>query len=247
MENKVLAKVNGREITNNDLNALMHGLGQNAMQFNSPQGKQRLLDELVMQELLYSEAIDNGYDNEEEFKAGLEQMKINILKQYAMRKLLSSIKAEDKELEEYYEEHKDAFVDPAAVRASHILVDSKEKAEEIAEKIKNGLDFAEAAKENSSCPSKEVGGDLGEFTRGRMVPEFENAAFDMEVGEVSEPVQTQFGYHIIKVTDKKEEAKKSFDEVKEQVRAQVLAVKQNKAYLEKAEELKGKYEVEIVE
>lgn len=247
MENKVLAKVNGREITNNDLNALMQGLGQGAMQFNSPEGKQRLLDELVMQELLYSEAIEKGYDNEDEFKAGLEQMKINILKQYAMRKLLGSIKAEDEEVQKYYEEHKGAFVDAAAVRASHILVDSKEKAEEVSEKIKNGLDFAEAAKEYSSCPSKDAGGDLGEFTRGRMVPEFENAAFDMEVGEVSEPVQTQFGYHIIKVTDKKEEKEKSFEEVKEQAKAQVLAVKQNKAYLDKAAELKGKYEVEIVE
>lgn len=247
MENKVLAKVNGREITSNDMNALMQGLGQGAMQFNSPEGKKRLLEELVMQELLYSEAIENGYDNEDEFKAGLEQMKINILKQYAMRKLLGSIEVEDKEVEEYYEEHKDAFVDQAAVRASHILVDSKEKAEEAAEKIKNGLDFAEAAKEYSSCPSKDAGGDLGEFTRGRMVPEFENAAFEMEVGEVSEPVQTQFGYHIIKVTEKKEANKKSFDEVKEQAKAQVLAVKQNKTYLEKADELKGKYEVEIVE
>jgi len=89
------------------------------------------------------------------------------------------------------------------VRASHILVPTKEEALKVREEIVNGKDFAQAAQEVSLCPSKRNGGDLGYFGKGEMVVEFEKAAFELPVGEISEPVQTQFGWHLIKVTDKK--------------------------------------------
>jgi peptidyl-prolyl cis-trans isomerase C len=88
---------------------------------------------------------------------------------------------------------------------------------------------------------------LGEFTRGKMVPEFEDAAFAMEVDEISEPVKTQFGYHIIKVTDKKAEGTMTLEEVKPRLTQQLVAMKQNELYLNKSSELKGKYEVKINE
>jgi len=89
------------------------------------------------------------------------------------------------------------------VRASHILVDSKGKANELVQKIRGGGDFAMLAKKHSSCPSGAKGGDLGYFTRGKMVKQFDDAAFALEKGQVSDPVETQFGFHIIKVTDKR--------------------------------------------
>jgi peptidyl-prolyl cis-trans isomerase C len=89
------------------------------------------------------------------------------------------------------------------VRASHLLVPTKEKAEELKEAIKAGTSFADAAKENSRCPSSSQGGDLGFFGKGQMVPEFEQAAFSLPVGEVSEPIKTQFGWHLLVVTDTK--------------------------------------------
>lgn len=89
------------------------------------------------------------------------------------------------------------------MRASHILVKSEGLAQDILNQIKSGKDFAELAKKHSECPSGKRGGDLGFFTRGRMVKEFEDAAFGMESGQVSNPVKTQFGYHIIKVTETK--------------------------------------------
>jgi peptidyl-prolyl cis-trans isomerase C len=89
------------------------------------------------------------------------------------------------------------------VRASHILVDTKEEAEQIREQIINGKDFAEMAKKYSKCPSSEQGGDLGYFSKGMMVPEFEKVAFESPVGAVSEPVKTQFGWHLILVTAKR--------------------------------------------
>ena len=89
------------------------------------------------------------------------------------------------------------------VRASHILVKTEEEANELREKISNGEDFAQIAQENSLCPSGQNGGDLGYFGRGMMVKPFEDAAFSLEIGELSTPVQTQFGWHLIKVVDKK--------------------------------------------
>ena len=90
------------------------------------------------------------------------------------------------------------------VRASHILVQTKEEADKLLEEINNGADFGELAKEHSMCPSKRDGGDLGFFGRGMMVKPFEDAAFELEVDQVSMPVETQFGWHLIKLTDIKE-------------------------------------------
>ena len=93
---------------------------------------------------------------------------------------------------------------PTFVKASHLLVKTEEEALKIKEEINKGKEFAKAAKEVSLCPSGENGGDLGYFTRGQMVKEFEDAAFSMEVGQVSNPIKTQFGYHLIYLTDKKD-------------------------------------------
>nr|WP_257788005.1 peptidylprolyl isomerase [Anaerohalosphaera lusitana] len=120
---------------------------------------------------------------------------------------------------------------PVQVQASHILIDTREKdeaakaeakkeIEAILADVKDGGDFAEIAKEKSDCPSGQRGGDLGFFTKEKMVPAFSNAAFAMEVGEVSDVVETQFGYHIIKVTDRKAPDASKFDEEKEQIMAQ---------------------------
>ena len=93
---------------------------------------------------------------------------------------------------------------PTFVKASHLLVKTEEEALKLKEQIKDGKDFAKAAKEVSLCPSGQNGGDLGYFTKGQMVKEFEDAAFSMNVGEVSNPVKTQFGYHLIYLTDKQD-------------------------------------------
>lgn len=89
------------------------------------------------------------------------------------------------------------------VKASHLLVETKEEAEKLREEIIAGKPFAEAAKEVSKCPSGQAGGDLGFFGRGRMVPEFDKAAFELAVNEISEPIETQFGWHLLVVTDQK--------------------------------------------
>lgn len=244
-ENKVLATVNDKQITEKDVDLLLRKLGpQRAMQFYSEEGRKRLLDELINQELIYLEALENGLDNNEEFLAELEYMKQNLLKQFAVRKLLENISIKE-ELVTFYNDNKEKFKKPETVRARHILVDTESEANKIIEEIKSGLDFEDAAKKYSKCPSKTNGGDLGYFTRGKMVKEFENASFELEKGQMSEPVKTSFGYHIIEVLDKKEEEISPFEEVKEQIKNQLFTSKQNEVYFKKIEELRNIYEVKV--
>lgn len=244
-EEKLVARVNGKEISRQDVMKFLNDIGpQMAMQFQSPEGIQRVIDELVNQELLYLDAVDSKIEEDQEFKDVLEATRINLLKDYAVNKIISNADATDQEVSEFYEANKDRYNQPETVKASHILVDNEDKAKEILTDLNNGMSFEEAATNFSSCPSKENGGDLGEFTRGQMVPEFDEAVFNMEEGDLSEPVKTQFGYHIIKVVNRTKEGTSTFEDVKDQVKNQVIIQKQQTNYLNKVNELKGKYEVE---
>lgn len=245
MANKVLAKVNGREITENDLNAFFQTLGQQIQgQFQGEQGMQRLLDELIYQELFYAEAIDTKLEETEAFKSELHKMKENLLKQYNIKNLVESVHVEKDEISSFYTQNPHFFVGQAQVQASHILVETEEEANEVREAIQNGLAFTEAATQYSKCPSNQQGGDLGMFQRGQMVPEFEAAAFELKMNEISNPVKTQFGYHIILKTAEQEATTQPFEAVSDQIAHQLLVQKQNAAYLSKVEDLKSKYIIE---
>ncbi|MFA6983950.1 MAG: peptidylprolyl isomerase, partial [Sedimentibacter sp.] len=200
MENKVLAIVDGREIKESDLNILIKNLGQNSAYFQGEAGRKKLIDELVMHELMYSDAVEKNLESEEEFIEVFKDMKRSMLQQYNLRKMFNSITITEDELKDFYEKNKNLYNRQEMVKASHILVDTEEKANEILEDITDGLSFEDAAAKYSSCPSKQSGGELGQFGRGQMVREFEDAVFSMNVGELSAPVKTQFGYHIIKLT-----------------------------------------------
>lgn len=245
-KNKVLATVNDREITEQDVYDFLNQLPAQTMnQFSTPEGMNRIVEELVNQELLYLDAIESGLREEEDFIRQLEKAKVSILKQYAITKLLSDVKVSEEDMIAFYNNEKESFIEPEKVRASHILVDTEEKALEILKEINNGLSFEEAASKYSTCPSKEVGGDLGEFTKGKMVPEFENAAFSMKEGEISQPVKTQFGYHLIKLVYKKESSLVPYENVKEQIEKYLLNLKQQEKYTKSTESLKEKYEVKM--
>jgi len=136
----------------------------------------------------------------------------------------------DDELLEYYNENKESFFEPEKVHARHILVETEEEANNLLLQLKEGLtDFAELAKEKSIGPSAPSGGDLGFFARGQMVKEFENAAFSLEPGEISGVVKTQFGYHIIKCEEKKDEHSPTFEEAKEKISNTLRYQRENEA------------------
>lgn len=247
MDNKLIAIVDGREVRESDYKLLMNNLGQNAAYFQGEEGRKKLVEELIMHELVYSDAIENKLEKDEEFVKALNTMKKSMLQQYGLSKMLNNVTVSDDEIKEYYEKNKKLFKTGEMVRASHILVDTEEKANEILEDLTDGLSFEEAAQQYSSCPSKSAGGDLGQFGRGQMVKEFEDAAFSMKKGEISDPVKTQFGYHIIKLTDHIPARDSELEEVKEDIRKNCVMAKQDKIYIDKKEELKNKYKIEIFE
>jgi len=160
--------------------------------------------------------------------SSISKLKDEVRRTLALSKYLDG-RVSDDEKKSYFEENKNAF-NGEKVKASHVLIDTtklktdaelekaKQKIVEIKEEIDNGADFAEIARKYSTCPSAENGGDIGFFQRkGSLVEEFAEVAFTMEVGEISEPVKTQFGYHIIKVTDKEEGKDVSYEDVADMV------------------------------
>ncbi len=245
-KNQVLATVGGKVLTEADVEKVLKSLDpQRAMQFSSEEGKKKLIEELVCQELFYLDAKKNQLDQEDGFLKEVEVLKENLLKQYAINLLMKDIHISQEEARTYYDEHPEQFVDPASVRASHILVEDEAKAEAVLKEIGEGVSFEEAAQKYSKCPSNAKGGDLGFFTRGKMVPEFEEAAFAMATGEISQPVKTQFGSHIIKVVEKKEAATTPFDDIEAQLTQHLLSLKQQKAYYDRVDQLKSLYQAEL--
>lgn len=249
MENKVLATVGGIAITEAEVEEFLLSLGKRGQGYNSPEGKAMILQELINSKLLLLDAKRNLYEAEPEFRAQLAKLKDSLLTNYAAEKAIANAgKVTDADIEKFYNENPDKFNGGESVNASHILVDSEEKALELYAKISSGeISFEDCAKENSSCPSKENGGNLGDFGRGQMVPEFDTAVFAMEVGEVTAtPVKTQFGYHLIKLNAKNEAQVTPLSEVKDGIRALLENEKQKAAYESKLNQLKILYPVDML-
>lgn len=165
--------------------------------------------------------------------------------EYAITKCVESVRVTEDDVRGYYDEHKDEMIQDETVNASHILVDSEDKANEILAAINAGeISFEDAAKANSTCPSSAQGGNLGDFGRGQMVPEFDQACFEMEEGEVRGPVKTQFGFHLIRLNKKNPAETFSYNDVRGQLFEQLTREKQQAAYQSKINQLKIMYPVD---
>ncbi len=247
MAQKILATVGGIAITEDEVNEFLMGLGQRGQMYNNPEGRRAILNQIIGNKLLLLDARRNLYEAEPEFKAQLARFKDNLLTNYATEKIFATVTVTEAEAQKYYEDNKAQLGGGEVVNASHILVDSEEKAKEIYEKIASGeITFEDGAREYSSCPSKENGGNLGEFGRGQMVPEFDKAVFEMSEGEVtSEPVKTQFGYHLIKLISKKEAKAPEYSEVSSEIKEALLSEKRHSAYTSKINQLKILYPVDM--
>ncbi|CDQ21115.1 foldase protein PrsA [Halobacillus karajensis] len=177
----------------------------------------------------------NGFSNEDEFK---ETVRMSLLQEKAASE---GIEVTEEEMKNYYERMK------TEVQASHILVSDEETAKEVKQKIDDGEDFGELAAEYSSDGSAQQGGKLGWFGPGEMVPEFEDKAYELEPGKVSEPVKSQFGYHIIKVTDKREkEDIESYEDKKDEIKRTLTSQKVDQAELQsKMDELMKEADIDV--
>lgn len=242
---RVLASVGGKPITEEDVNRFIMAMGRNGQAYNNPQGRAAVLEQLIAQRLFLLDAQRNLFEREQAFKDQLAAVKEQLLMEYAISKCVDSVRVTEDDVRGYYDTHKDEMIDEETVNASHILVDSEEKANEILASITAGeISFEDAAREHSSCPSSQQGGNLGDFGRGQMVPEFDSACFEMEEGEVRGPVKTQFGYHLIRLNKKNPAEALSYNDVRAQLYEQLTREKQQAAYQSKINQLKIMYPVD---
>jgi len=225
----VLVTVNGDDITSEEVNKVMmegtQGRFDSLSTDKQNELRHRIIEGMITQELVYDDAQKTGVLDSKEYKQELETL-INKLKVQLAAKLweqeqFETIKIDPKEVKSYFDTNPDEFIDKEKIHARHILLKTKLEAEAVikslktlsGEKLKN--EFIAQAKSKSVGPSAARGGDLGYFPRGQMVPSFNDAAFAMKTGTLSSyPVQSQFGYHVIYIEDRKAAKKLGFDTVK---------------------------------
>ncbi|QOP44168.1 peptidylprolyl isomerase [Sulfurimonas sediminis] len=252
---KTLVTVNGKPITQEEVDQELMQATQG--RFNQVPAdrqaafRQQVLQQLIGKELIYDDAKKSGIINSAEYKSEYKKLEQRMKKELAIqvwqKKLLDGIKISTKELKDYYNKNKEEFNEKESVHARHILVKTKEEAEKIIAQLKHlsgeklKEKFIALAKKESTGPSGPKGGDLGYFSKGQMVPAFNDKVFSMKKGEVtSEPVKTQFGYHVIYVEDKKPSMTRSFDEVKAFIEQRLKMEKFKTVMKKKMDELQKK-------
>ena len=217
-----VAKVGDHTITADDVGQAAADFSQELAQVPAERRQKILIDVLVDMALLAKAAEVAGLDKGPDFQRRLAFLRTRALRNiYVEKQIVGTITPDDIKAE--YDRQSAEFQPQEEISARHILVASKEEAEALIAELDAGKDFADLAKEKSTGPSGPNGGDLGRFSRGRMVPEFEAAAFDLEAGTHSaEPVETQFGWHVIKVEEKGESSPPPLAEMEDQVRSTLV-------------------------
>src|SRR6201994_4611450 len=218
--NPVLAKVNGAEIRASDVALAEEELGPRLAQMDPATKKENVLSFLIDMKIVSKEAEDKKIADRDDFKTRLAFARNRLL----MDNLLAAegkAATTDENMKKVYEDAAKQISGEQEVHARHILVETEDQAKKIADDLKKGADFAELAKKESKDPGASDGGDLGFFTKDQMVPEFSTAAFALEPGKTSDPVKSQFGWHIIKVEEKRKRKAPDFEQVKSQIETYV--------------------------
>jgi parvulin-like peptidyl-prolyl isomerase len=248
---EVLATVNGKPITKSYVNMLLRG---EKVDFDKlpDKDKREILNQLIEKELLSEIAKNSGVEKDSEYNIILDIYKKNLMIEIWAKKLFDKTLVSDSEANKYYQENLEKFTTPEKVKARHILVKTEDEAKKLIEELK-GLKgeelkkkFIELAKKHSIGPSAGNGGFLGEFPRGQMVKEFEEAVFNLKEGEITEePVKTQFGYHIIYLEKKSPKKVIPFEKVKKSIIEMKRREEFKKLFKETVEKAKKDAKIEI--
>lgn len=255
---QTLVTVNGTAVTQQDVERELMAATQG--RFNQvPAEKQaefrkQVLEQLVAKELVYDDAKKSGVLDSQEYKEKYAEVTERIKKEIAIqvwqKREVDKIAISDADLKKYYDANKEEFVENESVNARHILVEKEDDAKKAIAELKplkgDALKnkFIEIAKAKSTCASAAEGGDLGYFTAGQMVPEFNDKAFSMKAKEfTTEPVKTQFGYHVIYIEDKKAKSTKTFAEVKPFIEQRLKMEKAKTVMMAKMKELEKKAQI----
>lgn len=224
-EDKVVATIDGNPVYASQLALAEAEMGSQFQRLPEDQRRAAVLSALIDIKLMAKQAEEAGVPETEDFKKKLQFLRDRTLHNEYFRTQVVEALTED-EVRARYEKEIAAMPAEQEIRARHILVDSEEQAKAIIAELDAGKDFIELAKEKSTGPSGEQGGDLGYFTRGRMVPEFEEAAFALEPGTYTkEPVKTEFGWHVIEVEDKRDAAPPTYEQVADQIQRLMMQEK----------------------
>jgi peptidyl-prolyl cis-trans isomerase C len=218
--NPVLAKVNGSEIRQSDLTLAEEELGPSLAQMDPATKKENVLAFLIDMKIVAKAAEAKKIEDRDDFKSRLAFTRNRLLMDSLLAAEGKAATTEDA-MKKVYQEAAKQIEGEQEVHARHILVETEDEAKAIEAELKKGADFAELAKKKSKDPGASDGGDLGFFTKDQMVPEFSAAAFSLEPGKISDPVKTQFGWHIIKVEEKRNRKAPDFDQVKSQIETYV--------------------------
>ncbi|MBU3941885.1 MAG: peptidylprolyl isomerase [Nanoarchaeota archaeon] len=269
----IAAIVNGESITIQDINEQYDRVPEEYKQFITKEMllNQSINELLLLQEAkkqgisitkeelskVIDDAITQSGLSKEDFDKTLEEQNLTmdfvedyyktqmVINNLLNKTVISKIIVSSSEAKEYYNNNKNEFITPEQIRARHILVNSSSEAEKILKELKEGADFIELAKEKSTCPSASQGGDLGYFARSQMIKEFEDAAFALNVGEISPVVETQFGYHIIKLLDKKPETLINLEDAMQDIEEKLKLEKQNTSFIDYLNMLRDKSDIRI--
>ena len=218
-EEKIVASVNGGPITEADLKLAEMDIGAELGRMPEMQRRRATLEYLIQVRLLSTAAKADKLESGDAYKKRIDYFRERALRDtYFEAKVMNAVT--DAEAKAVYQKRTANIAEGSQIRARHILVKTEPEARDIAELINRGQKFVELAKTKSTGPSGPRGGDLGYFSKGDMVKEFEEVAFKLKVGQVSEPVKTKFGWHLIKIEDKRKTA--PFEEVKDQVKTELI-------------------------
>ena len=218
---EVLATFSGNRLTTTRVLKEMERLPAPSRAYlQSPDRKRQFVDNMILNELLFAQGQKLGYDNDEDIDRQVNDLRRRLVVQKVVRDFQKPPEITDEDAKKYYDDNPNLY-STTQIRASHILVKDEATAKEILEQVKaDPSKFGDIAKEKSTDKTSGAkGGDLGMFGQGRMVPDFERAAFALKPNEISDVVKTQYGYHIIMVTERKEGERRPFDQVKEQIKS----------------------------
>jgi peptidyl-prolyl cis-trans isomerase C len=240
-DDTVVATVNGNPITEADIALAESELEQQFQQLQPGQRRAAAMTAIIEIQLAAARAEEAGLADTEDFRRRMELMRQRALHAVFIEQELAA-QVTDEALRARYDEEIARLDLGEEVRARHIIVESEEEAADIIAQLDAGGDFEELAREHSQDGAAAQGGDLGYFSRGQMVPEFEEVVFEMEVDSyTSEPVETQFGWHVIQLVDRREQEPPAFESVEEQLRTLVL----RELYFEAAQEMRENAEIEF--
>ncbi len=208
--------------------------------------KKEFLDEIIIDTLLYNEAVRKKLDRDDDVKKVIREAEKKILiARLLNEEVEEKIIVNEKDISAYYDANKEKFATPEALRASHILVKTEEEAGDILVELSNNRNFEDLARGRSVDPTSKIGGDIGYFTRHQLVPEIEEICFNMQVGEISGIVKTKFGYHIIKLTERKPPRVKELAEVRDGIEQTLKRLKKKVLFNEFVTALKEKAQITI--